>query len=224
MFDPGRATSRVTLGGMLATYRYGTIAAVMRSEDRHGFEAMYHAEFAVVLRYTRSRLLPESAEDATAEVFLVAWRRWCDIPENSRGWLLGVARRVVAEQLRSDRRQDALQTRLRQWASPDAQEGQEGQEGQESLLPALHGCILGALGRLREADRELLMLVAWDGLTPSTAASSLGVSPLVLRVRLHRARRRFAIALRLEKQENTMVEKLNRQAVIGKAPGRENSR
>jgi RNA polymerase sigma-70 factor (ECF subfamily) len=52
-----------------------------------------------------------------------------------------------------------------------------------------------ALERLSESDRELLLLIAWDGLAPAQAAAALGVKPSTLRVRLLRARRRLRDAL-----------------------------
>jgi RNA polymerase sigma-70 factor (ECF subfamily) len=48
-----------------------------------------------------------------------------------------------------------------------------------------------ALWSLGASDQELLMLVAWDGLTRSQAAETLGISVGTLAVRLHRARRRL---------------------------------
>jgi len=49
---------------------------------------------------------------------------------------------------------------------------------------------------LNESDRELLSLVAWEGLSHEELSVALGVSRPVVRLRLHRARRRFAAALR----------------------------
>lgn len=46
--------------------------------------------------------------------------------------------------------------------------------------------------RLDEADRELLTLVAWEGLDRDQIAAMLGCSRATIRVRLHRARRRLA--------------------------------
>jgi RNA polymerase sigma-70 factor (ECF subfamily) len=54
---------------------------------------------------------------------------------------------------------------------------------------------LEALDRLRPDDRELLCLLAWDGLTPVEAATSLGISASTFSVRVHRARRRYDDAL-----------------------------
>jgi RNA polymerase sigma-70 factor (ECF subfamily) len=44
---------------------------------------------------------------------------------------------------------------------------------------------------LSASDRELLTLIAWDGLTPTEAAQALGCSRATLAVRLHRARARL---------------------------------
>jgi predicted DNA-binding protein (UPF0251 family) len=57
-----------------------------------------------------------------------------------------------------------------------------------------HG-VSTALAHLGERDRELLTLIAWDGLSPAEAAQALSVSQTTLRVRLHRARRRFTALL-----------------------------
>ena len=59
------------------------------------------------------------------------------------------------------------------------------------LDPAL-GAALRSLSRL---DREALLLVAWEDLTPAQAARSLGINPTAFRVRLLRARRRLRAKL-----------------------------
>ena len=52
-----------------------------------------------------------------------------------------------------------------------------------------------ALAALSHLDREALLLVAWEDLTPTQAAHALGINPVAFRVRLHRARRRCSSAL-----------------------------
>jgi RNA polymerase sigma-70 factor (ECF subfamily) len=52
-----------------------------------------------------------------------------------------------------------------------------------------------ALNVLSHHDRELLLLVAWEGLTPAEAAEVLGIGKVAARSRLHRARRRALQAL-----------------------------
>jgi RNA polymerase sigma-70 factor (ECF subfamily) len=58
--------------------------------------------------------------------------------------------------------------------------------------------VLRAMAELPEDDREILILVAWQGLTPRDAAKVLGCSAAALRVRLHRARKRLTAALDLD--------------------------
>jgi predicted DNA-binding protein (UPF0251 family) len=57
--------------------------------------------------------------------------------------------------------------------------------------PAPDSAVMAALARLEEADRELITLVAWEGLDRDQIATMLGCSRATIRVRLHRARRRL---------------------------------
>ena len=65
----------------------------------------------------------------------------------------------------------------------------------EPEVPGLDDTVAGALRCLAPSDREALLLIAWEGLTPAQAARALGIGPVAFRVRLHRARRRCAAAL-----------------------------
>ncbi|MGD9571575.1 MAG: RNA polymerase sigma factor [Thermoleophilia bacterium] len=149
---------------------------------RARFEAAYDAHLGAVLAYARRRTGAASAEDATAEVFLVAWRRIADMPEDPLPWLLGVARNVLANQARGDRRRIALERRL-----TDELPSFAGAPEVADLDPAL----AAALRRLPGDDRELLCLLAWERLTRDQAAAALGCRPAALRLRIHRARRRL---------------------------------
>lgn len=125
-----------------------------------------------------------------AETFLVAWRRLDDLPADVLPWLLAVARRMLANQHRGATRRERLVQRLRgstaAWTPPSAEPG----GGRD----ALH-----ALAQLRPADREALMLVAWDDLDQQRAAAVLGCTRAAFAQRLHRARRRFATALEAQR-------------------------
>jgi RNA polymerase sigma factor (sigma-70 family) len=52
-----------------------------------------------------------------------------------------------------------------------------------------------ALDALAPEDRELVTLIAWEGLTPAQAAAVVGLSAGTARVRLHRARTKLRAAL-----------------------------
>jgi RNA polymerase sigma-70 factor, ECF subfamily len=158
-------------------------------EATRRFELLYRQHFRAVLRYALDRVEPETAKDVTAETFLIAWRRLADVPPDPAPWLFGVARKVIAGQLRSGTRREALRLQLEAAGTGQASRGDIGEEVAERAV------VLTALARLREDDREALRLIAWDGLTSKAAAEVLGVTRVAFGVRLYRARRRFAAAL-----------------------------
>ena len=148
--------------------------------DADRFEALYGEYAGRVLGYCLRRSPADTAEDAMVETFAVAWRRRDAIPEEPLPWLYGVARRVLANQRRAERRQRAVVQRV------------AGEIPVASEAPATDlAPVIAALERLRPADRELLMLTAWEGLTPAQAAQVLGTTAVACRVRLFRARRRL---------------------------------
>jgi RNA polymerase sigma-70 factor (ECF subfamily) len=65
--------------------------------DRDGrFAACFERHYPRVLAYGLRRLPDRAAaEDAAAETFLVAWRRFGDAPADQLPWLLAVARNVI---------------------------------------------------------------------------------------------------------------------------------
>lgn len=137
-----------------------------------------------VRAYAVRRALSDTiADDVVSDVFLVVWRRLDDVPDRPVPWLLSIARRALANRRRSERRAAALSGRLASLRRPVAASPETGDR------------LLDALATLPEPDRELLMLVAWEGLEPSEIAQLLGARPGTVAVRLHRARRRLAAAL-----------------------------
>jgi RNA polymerase sigma-70 factor (ECF subfamily) len=158
-------------------------------ETRRRFEQVYAVHHAAVLGYALRRTVSaDDAADVIAETFLTAWRRLDDIPEGeaARPWLYGVARRVLANQRRGEQRRTALGERLRSElaAAPHGREPSPGLEG-----------VAVAFRRLSDEDREILTLAGWEGLDAGQIAVVLGCSRNAARIRLHRARRRFAAAL-----------------------------
>ena len=154
------------------------------------FSSLYEQHFPAVWAYAVSRVGRQAAEDVVSEAFAVAWRRQTSIPPDALPWILRVARNVVFELYRSETRQRLVETELRGWAAreplvePDVAE-----------LVVNRANAMTALASLSESDRELLMLVAWHGLSPRQAASVLGCSRPAFFVRLHRARSRLSRAL-----------------------------
>jgi RNA polymerase sigma-70 factor (ECF subfamily) len=123
-------------------------------------------------------------KDVVAETFLVAWRRSGEIPDEPLPWLLGVARKVISTRRRSASRLTALRTKM------------QGNDSSHPLTPSADRLELAdAFRSLTAKDREVLMLVAWDGLDAHQAGQVLGCTPASFSVRLHRARRRLEAKL-----------------------------
>jgi RNA polymerase sigma factor (sigma-70 family) len=169
-------------------------------------DGLFREHRAAILAYlARRAAAPEDAADLLAETFIVALRRPEHIPEGieARLWLFGVARRVLANHQRGVRRRDAAVERLagalriQVAAAPPAAADMIEMRQQ--------------LARLAPDDRELLTLIAWDGLTPTEAADVLDLNPATARGRLMRARRRLRAALDRSDEELTNGARLRRR-------------
>ena len=150
------------------------------------FSVLYEEHLASVARYVARRLNGPDAADVVADTFLVAWRRLDEVPEPPKTlpWLYGVARHNLANHRRGDRRRQALGERLRnEWATQSRLVADEDEARGTRLAAALDG--------VRPADRELLLLHAWEELTPAEIAVVVDLEPAVVRNRLSRARKRF---------------------------------
>lgn len=154
--------------------------------DVDRFETAFETHQRAVLAYVLRRVSIEAdAEDAVADTFAVAWRKVNDLPHEAEAlpWLFAIARRIVANQRRGSGRR--LRLGLRLWAEPRP----------FANPPIPDSPALDALERVPPDDRELLRLLAWEGLSQAEAGVVLGISANAVAIRLHRARRRFAAEL-----------------------------
>lgn len=159
----------------------------MSTTDDERFSALFADTNRELLAYAVRRVSdPADAADVVAEAYLVAWRRIAEVPrgDGARPWLFGVARRVLANHYRGERRRSALADRLRAQLVEVVPPADAGLRGGSDVELALAG--------LDENDQEILRLVAWEELARDEIAVVLGVSRAAVRVRLHRARRRLA--------------------------------
>lgn len=159
--------------------------------EEDAFAALYRAHAAEVWRFARRRCASaDEAADATADTFAVAWRRRHDLPpaDEARLWLLGAARRVLANHHRSARRRAGLDERLA--AVPRAPGPADPADLVDDADP-----LWAALASLPADQRDLLVMRAWDGLAVTEIAALLGCTPNAASIRLTRARDRLAVAL-----------------------------
>jgi RNA polymerase sigma-70 factor (ECF subfamily) len=174
------------------------------------FSALFRDTYGAVRRYARHRgLSGADADDLVADVFTVAWRKLDRVPDaDPIPWLFAVARNHWRNHLRRNERERTLRERV----SIDL----DVSEPEPSDLSVEH--LRRALDVLADNDREILKLVAWDGLEPHRAAVALGITARAARVRLHRARTRFAAALETLTAAETQPERHeSRRATRGSA-------
>lgn len=152
------------------------------------FAVLFEQTSQRVYGYVRRHCDDTDCDDVVAEVYLVAWRRFDEVPPQPVPWLLATARRVLANHWRSRDRRLQLEAELRGMARLAAHPDPAG-------LAADRATTLAALATLSDDDRELLLLVGWEGLDATGTAEVLGCTPEAARARLSRARRRLEVAL-----------------------------
>jgi RNA polymerase sigma-70 factor (ECF subfamily) len=151
---------------------------------------------------------PAVAADLLGEVWLRAFAGrggYDPAYPDARPWLFGIARNVLRSHWRA-----------RQAAEHPAAAGYPAGSGHpaaedpwDDVIDRLDGpvrsrALRSAVRALPSAERDVLLLVAWEQLTPAQAATALGVPPGTARSRLHRARAalRLALAARPAEEES----------------------
>jgi len=139
---------------------------------------------------------PNDAADVLAETMTVAWRRIDDVPDEpeTRLWLYGVARNVISNVHRGNRRRDRLATKLAgqlhenvEWSIDADWEDME--------------YINDAMLLLNQNEGEVLRLTVWEMLSPSEIAVVLDLKPETVRTQLHRARIKLRTVLTNDSNE-----------------------
>jgi RNA polymerase sigma-70 factor, ECF subfamily len=173
---------------------------------------LFNQYSGALTRFAVRRVGEAAAPDVVSETFLVAWRRRREIPADRAGaWLFTVADYVISHEIRGSRRRTALteRTALEAEASAPAN-GDEAAQIAERLL------VRQTLAQLSPQDQEALRLAEWDQLNTEEAAAVLKCSAAAFKVRLHRARRRFAARLLKAQAEHPSVESGERlQGLLG---------
>ena len=153
------------------------------------YRRIYDSHYRAILAYCLRRVGSADAQDAAAEVFTIAWRRLGDVPldESQRGWLYGVAYRVLSHQWRAEGRRTRLTARL---ASSPPQPSKSIDE--QLVMRQDYDLVRKAAARLNPIDREVLQLVVWEEMSHDQVAQMIGSSGPAVKQRFHRAKRRLA--------------------------------
>jgi RNA polymerase sigma-70 factor (ECF subfamily) len=169
----------------------GEVVRRVLAGERPLFEVLMRRYNQRIYRIVRAILRSEAdAEDAMQQAWLQAWRRLpqLDVPEAVGGWLARIAAHEALGRVR--RREPAGPLpEDDDMVARDAVDPERQAAAREQAR-----AVESAVDRLPAGQRAAFMLRTVEGLDTGEAAAALGVSPLVLRVRLHRAHR----ALRAE--------------------------
>jgi len=121
------------------------------------------------------RVSAQSAEDVAAEVFVVVWCRH----EDARARILGIARKLLLNADRNERRRHALGVRRAEGTGASFPP-----DGTEAVLNRVDP---GRTWRRLSAPRqEAIVLAAFEELTAPQAATVLGICRVAFRLRLSR--------------------------------------
>jgi len=157
-----------------------------KTEHERQFRLLYERNYAPISAYVRRRVRRADGSDAdiVAEVFVVAWRRFLEVPEQTKElpWLYGVARNLVANHFRSAQRSSALTDRLmvEERASVDSSAGSS----------ELELRVRRAVDQLSDLDREIFRLIHWEELTHEEVGVSVGITAKAVERRVARARKK----------------------------------
>ena len=143
-------------------------------------------------RYLSRRVGAGDADALMGEAFRIAFERRASYDTaraNARPWLYGIATNLVARHWRSEGRRRSATARLGGLRPPgdDAAEWATDAVVASARLPE----VVAAVRRLPDAERDTLLLYAWEDLGYDEIAAALGIPVGTVRSRLNRARRRL---------------------------------
>jgi RNA polymerase sigma-70 factor (ECF subfamily) len=156
------------------------------ADDAQRFTALYREHHMRVRDFARRRVGPDQAQEIVADTFLVAWRRFEDVPIAPIPWLY----RIALYEIANLRRRQAKALRLH-IALLESHTGAPA-ESETNAHADLSHAVAVAFGALKPRDQEILRLAAWEQLSTVEGAAVLQCSVSAYRMRLHRARVRLA--------------------------------
>jgi RNA polymerase sigma factor (sigma-70 family) len=166
--------------------------SVREPED---FAAVFARHYAPIHGFAGQRLGPGLADDVAAETFLIAFDRRdrYDLSRaDARPWLYGIATNLIARHRRAEVRQYRALARA---GAGGIYESHADRVVTRLDAEAHRGPLMAALAKLRDGDRDVLLLVAWAELTSEEAGEALGIPAGTARSRLHRARKKIRAAM-----------------------------
>lgn len=157
--------------------------------EQHDFRQIFDETYPQLVAYARRRTASDAdADDVVAEAYATAWRRWSELEADRQPlpWLYAVAGNVLRNHWRSTKRRLRLVDHIEAQPQPSSPPNPADRQGAE---------LREAMEQLADDDREVLTLMAWEGLTHAEIGEVLGCSANAVGIRIHRARHRLEAIL-----------------------------
>lgn len=172
---------------------------VRRSEhEPELFGVLFDQYFAEIHRYVARRVDVTVADDIAADTFLAAFRQRTTFDPargSARGWLYGIATRLVAKHRRQEVRTYRAMARAGTTGSVPVDDGHEDRVAARVTADGMSRQLAGALARLSHGERDVLLLTALAGLNHREVAAALGIAYGTVCSRLNRTRKKLRTAL-----------------------------
>lgn len=159
--------------------------------DRHGKVA-----YSIALRVVRD---PGLAEDAVQEAFLAVWKQAATYDAKlakPSTWILTIVHRRAVDHVRRNVRHGEIAQRVATFEAPGIVEGVDETAG----IRESRRSVQQALATLPAAERRVLELAYWAGLSQSEIATELGIPAGTVKSRTFTALARLRAALEAPEQ------------------------
>jgi RNA polymerase sigma factor (sigma-70 family) len=175
--------------------------------DPERFATVFDRHAPHIQRYLARRLGGQIADDLVAETFLIAFgkrARYDPSYPNARPWLYGIATNLIGRRHREEVREYRLRAAL---GPPDDQACHAERVAAQVTAQAMNELLAAALASLPQGDRDVLLLIAWEGLSYEEVAAALDIPIGTVRSRLNRARKK--VRVKLGHSENARTEEVS---------------
>lgn len=160
--------------------------------DPAAFGTVFDRHATVLHRYLVRRVGAVEADALLGELFLIAFEKRSSFDtgrDSARPWLYGIGTNLIARHRRSEERRLRALGRLATQRQP-AHDLAAQVSGAVDASMAWHDVVV-ALTSLPEAERDTLVLFAWESLSYAQIADSLGIPIGTVRSRINRSRKRL---------------------------------
>lgn len=174
-------------------------------ETPEDFARLFDRHAVTIHRYVARRLGSTEADDLLGQTFLIAFERrhrYVGSPAGALPWLYGIATNLIRRRRRDEIRQYRAYARSEPAGFDQHSDPLATEVAARVDATSASRVLTDVLAGLRQVDRDVLLLYAWEDLRYAEIAEALNLPLGTVRSRLHRARRALRSALGPDFEEN----------------------